>query len=132
MKKKILFFSLLCLFFSFFLAEPLHTEATPSTGCDSEQDILGIGCGKAAGLTDTDPRILTVKIINVILSFLGIIAVVLVMYAGFTWMTAGGNEDKIATAKQILYAAVVGLMIIFVSYSISSYVMRTLVEVTDS
>jgi phage shock protein PspC (stress-responsive transcriptional regulator) len=101
-------------------------------GCSDPNDILGIDCGGATGLTIEDPRVVTVRIINFILTFLGIIAFVLILYAGFMWMTSAGNEDKVATAKKILVSAVVGLTIILVSYTITSYILRALCISTGS
>ncbi|MDO8592206.1 MAG: hypothetical protein Q7R92_00365, partial [bacterium] len=51
------------------------------------------------GLGDRDPREIIAQVINVILGFLGIIAVVIILLGGFKWMTAGGGEDKVAEAK---------------------------------
>lgn len=106
---------------------PAHAQ-----GCDNPNDILGIDCGAGAGLTQEDPRVLTVRIINFSLTFLGIVAFVIVLYAGFTWMTAGGNDEKVGSAKKILISAVAGLVIIMVSYSITSYILRSLCQTTGS
>lgn len=61
-------------------------------------------------------------IINVGLSLLGVIFVVLIIYAGFNWMTAGGDESKIETAKKTLSRAIIGLIIVAGSYSIWNFV----------
>ena len=45
-------------------------------------------------------------------------------------MTAGGNEDKIAEAKKLIIAGIVGLAIIFTSYAIAAFVVRSLVNVS--
>ena len=85
--------------------------SAPALAIVSNQDqIWGTGVkreienGPLGGATDNDPRLLAVKIINIALGFLGIIAVVLILYAGFRWMTAGGNEENVAAAKKILSA----------------------------
>ncbi len=60
-------------------------------------------------------------IFNIIKSGLGVLAVValvLIIYAGFTILTSAGNEDKIKTGRQILLWAIIGLIIIFSSFSI--------------
>lgn len=56
--------------------------------------------------------------INVFLSILALIAVILILVGGFRWMTAGGNDDKIASAKKTLVAALIGLVIIFAAWAI--------------
>lgn len=61
-------------------------------------------------------------IINVGLSLLGVIFIVLTIYAGFNWMTASGDESKIETAKKTLTRAIIGLIIIAGSYAIWNFV----------
>lgn len=70
------------------------------------------------------------RIINILLGFLGVIAVVLVLLGGFKWMTAAGNEDKIGEAKKLMGAGVVGLVIILAAYAIAAFVINQLVEAT--
>lgn len=86
------------------------------------QNILGLG--------DQDIRITIAKVIRVILGFLGIIAVVLIIYAGFVWMLSGGNEEKVSKAKTILKNAVIGLIIILASFGIVSFIIGQLVGST--
>ncbi|HYE59795.1 MAG TPA: YCF48-related protein [Candidatus Kapabacteria bacterium] len=81
-------------------------------------------------LQNQDIRITIARIINAVLMVLGIIALGLVLYAGFLWMTAGGSEDKIAQAKKILINAVIGLAIIMSSLAIVNYVMNVLKNAT--
>lgn len=57
-------------------------------------------------------------LINAFLGVLALIAVVLIMYGGFVWMTARGNEEEILKAKNILKSAVIGLVIILASWAI--------------
>lgn len=79
-----------------------------------------------AGFTQKDPRAIVASIIKILLSFLGTIAVVLIIYAGFLWMTAGGKPDNIKKAKDIMSAAVVGLVLILISYGITVFVTNAL------
>jgi hypothetical protein len=88
----------------------------------NEEDILGVSYGAASGLGGGDVRIVIGNIISAALTLLGIIAVLLMLYAGFTWMTAGGNEEKVTTAKRTILYAVIGLAIIMTSYAITRYV----------
>ncbi len=100
----------------------------------AQNDILGLNVINNAniGLQASDPRAVAARIINVALGFLGIIAVVIVLYGGFMWMTAAGNEERISKAKQILTAGVIGLVIIVMAWAIASYVVKTLMNVTNT
>ncbi|MFA7087939.1 MAG: hypothetical protein WC146_01210 [Patescibacteria group bacterium] len=70
-----------------------------------------------------DIRIIIVKAINVVLSFLGIIFFGLVVFAGFQYMTSAGNEEKAKKATGLLSNAIIGLIIILASWAISRYVL---------
>ncbi|MDO8435281.1 MAG: hypothetical protein Q7S89_01205 [bacterium] len=74
---------------------------------------------------------MAVLILNKLLGFLSIILLVLVLYAGFTWMTARGEEEKVEEAKQTIARAIIGLVIVVVSWAISSYIVSTLLQVTS-
>jgi hypothetical protein len=84
------------------------------------------------GLGTTSPEDVTVNIINVSLGFLALIAVIIILYAGFTWMTAAGNDDKISRAKQMLFAAVVGLLIIMAAWAITLFVIYAFADATGT
>ena len=82
---------------------------------------------KAAGFGE--PRSLgeiAGAIIGTFLSFLGIIFLILIMYGGFVWMTAGGNEMKVLKAKQVLTQAIIGIIIVLAAYSMTSFVFHSL------
>lgn len=71
-----------------------------------------------------------VRIINVGLSLLGIVALGIVLYGGFVYMTSGGSEEKVATAKKILVNGTIGLVIILSAWAITSFVLRNLGDAT--
>ncbi|HTK05175.1 MAG TPA: hypothetical protein VL500_06315 [Candidatus Eisenbacteria bacterium] len=60
------------------------------------------------------------------LGLLGVVLVVLVVYAGFIWMTAQGNDEKIKKAKGMITSAVIGMIIIFAAYAITNFVVGAL------
>lgn len=78
----------------------------------------------------TDLALIIGNIIRAALSLTGTIFLVLIIYAGFVWMTAGGNEEKIRKAKLIIQSAVIGLIIILSSYSITEFVIGSLTQAT--
>ena len=96
------------------------------------QASLGLEVPASTGLGTSDLKELVVNIIRIALGFLGLVAVIIIIYGGYTWMTAGGNEDKVSSAKKILVNAVIGLVIIFVSYAITTFVINSLIEATGA
>jgi len=65
-------------------------------------------------------------VISAFLGLLGIIFLVLIIYAGFNWMTAQGDEEKVTKAKDTLTRAIIGLIIITAAYSITYFVFSSL------
>lgn len=64
------------------------------------------------------------QMIAVVLSLLGVLFLILTIYAGLLWMTAGGNTENVKKAKSILLNSVVGLIIVLSSYAITATVIR--------
>jgi hypothetical protein len=98
-------------------SDPLDTAASRS------------GYSTSAEKTDILP--LFSKIINIGLSFLGVLFLLLILYAGFLWMSDQGNEDQVAKAKKIITAAAIGLIIVISSYAISWFIFNVLMTATQ-
>lgn len=82
-----------------------------------------------AGFQETGSEGLTNMIstvIQLILGFLGVIFLVLIIYAGFKWMIAGGNQEEVTKAKAILKQAIIGLIITLSAYAITWFVFNYL------
>lgn len=62
------------------------------------------------------------QVIKAILSVLGLIFLVLMVYAGMLWMTARGDEGKVEESRNIITAAVIGLAITVSAYAITIFV----------
>lgn len=98
-----------------------------------QPDIAGLQSfeNSGSGLATTDIRVVIGNIIRVFLGLLGTIAIVLILYAGFLWMTASGNEEKIEKAKKILMNAVIGLAIVLSAYGITSFIISRLLSASS-
>lgn len=98
--------------------------ATLDVGIDAVDSQIQLGT--------RDPREIIASIINTLMMFLGIIAVVIMLLGGFKWMTAAGNEDKVEEAKKLMGAGVIGLVIILASWGIARFVLTQLVNATNN
>jgi hypothetical protein len=132
MKKIIVVFIFLLSIFYF--VNPSFALAQSNSNSKEALDNLKAAAGSSganiAGSGPADPRIIVAKIIRTALSLIGIIFVGLAVYAGFLWMTAGGEEDKVSQAKSLLSNAVIGLAIVLSSYAIAYFVFRSLLGAT--
>ena len=63
-------------------------------------------------------------VIMVILTLVGSIFVIFMIYAGYLWMTASGNEQKVDKSKEILKQSIIGLIIVLGAYAISFFVVQ--------
>ncbi len=95
-------------------------------------DSLGLEYGEMTGLGQEDPRIIIANIIRIVLGFLGIVAVGLIVYAGWLWMSAEGNSEKIDQAKKVLIGAVIGLIICLSAFAIASFILSKIMEATST
>lgn len=98
--------------------------AVASASLINEQFGTTFGLG-TAGLEST-----VINIIQWVLGLLGLIAVIMILIGGFQWMTAGGNEEKVASAKKIISAAVIGLIVVLLAWAIVIFVVQTTENVT--
>jgi len=58
---------------------------------------------------------------------LGVIFFVLTLYSGILWMISGGNAENLKKAKSILIHAVIGLIVIMLSYGLTQFIMGAIV-----
>jgi hypothetical protein len=65
-------------------------------------------------------------VINYFLGILGLVAVAMLIYAGVLMVTAGGNDEQVGKARKIITYAVIGIVIILLSWTIVTFVTSAL------
>jgi len=90
----------------------------------------GTGFAQQAGLGSQDLTTTIASIIRVGLGFLGVIAVVIVLYGGFLWMTSAGSDEKVKQAKKVMISGIIGLAIILSAFALASFVIGSLSTAT--
>jgi hypothetical protein len=108
---------------------PLATWASLSGARSGLKSAGSAVYGDEADGTTQLPAIIG-SIINAALGLLGVVLVVLLIYGGFLWMTAGGNSDQVDKAKKMIINSVIGIIIVLAAYSISYYVLEQVMMVT--
>jgi len=61
-------------------------------------------------------------LIGTVLSFVGVLFLIMMIYAGIMWMTAQGNDQQVTKAKDLLINSVIGIIIVFAAYAITAFV----------
>ncbi len=111
----------------------LPVFAFPALAQQNANNLFGteyVDNGLSGSLAKGDPRTIIAKVINVALGFLGIIAVGIILYGGFKWMTAAGNEDKVEESKKLLGAGVIGLVIVLSAWALATFILGQIYSAT--
>jgi len=130
LKKKIIFTLLIgSVIFSLTVAWALALE--PVEPIDPGGKLKDVGTN--AGYTNPEPSVAQTigSIIKVALSVLGVIFMIYVVYAGYLWMTARGEEEKITKAKAIVRGSIIGLIVILGAYAITAFVVDRITKATN-
>ncbi len=141
MRQKILLLSLLVLlFFNMAVAVPAVLAQDGESGGGSSSDLYNdikqnqlnplatVGLLGSQEKDNYDLLGQVAKTIKVALGTLVIIFMSLLIYAGFKWLTSGGNEQRIADAKKMISAALIGVVIIFFAYAITVFVFNLILN----
>ncbi len=103
----------------FFVAGPVLAVGRLTDASDKLNN-----AGRAAGTTGlSNVGIIIGQTINIGLGLIGLIFLILMVYAGYLWMTARGEEEKVKTAQKIITASMIGLVIVLGAYAITFLVM---------
>ena len=132
----------LCAIMFFMLSTVTKAGAIPSGLSDKVSTAIkapaGVGLSGAKGVVETvagtsgyekNPNIIFFAgtLVNWLLGLTGIIFVLLIIYAGYQWMTAQGEEEPVKKAKATITNSVIGLIVILGAYAIYNFVIAVLI-----
>ncbi|MCK5060944.1 hypothetical protein KAR28_00170 [Candidatus Parcubacteria bacterium] len=111
-----------------FVANELQAGTSFKESFDSS---LTTTAGKTGHLSGTNPSFFNTKdpaeivgqVIKILLSLLGIVFLILLIYGGYIWMTDRGEEKQATKARDIIRNAIIGLIIVLAAYAITNLVM---------
>ncbi len=97
-------------------------------GMDICSDLTDDELREAAGCDLADKTIMpiAVNIIQVVLSIVGLIAVAVIIYGGFTYMTSLGDASKVQRAKNAILYGVVGMVVALLAFTIVHFVSQSI------
>ena len=128
-KKNFLIAILAALIFVFSCSSMVLAESkTPAEEGYGLEKTTEVGFGKVPGEAEADIPSLIGKIIGAGLSFIGILFFILVIYGGYLWMTAQGNEEQVGKAISVVTQAAIGLIIVAAAYLITRFLGETIID----
>jgi hypothetical protein len=126
------------IFISFFTLTPALALAdncdTNGDGAVSTQEAINCGAASASGSNQDSSKAqnnvnATIKtVINLLSIAVGVVAVIMVIVAGFRYVTSGGKQESVASAKNSLLYAIIGLVIVAFAQVIVRFVLFHVVK----
>ncbi|MEK9130098.1 MAG: hypothetical protein AAB526_01740 [Patescibacteria group bacterium] len=130
-----MFFSLFLIIFCASLILPvgmINIQPADATALTTANLLNTATIGESGLSTSTtNLKTMIMKVIGIVLGFLGIIAVIIVIIGGFKWMTSGGAEDKTKAARDLIVSGMIGLVIVLIAYTIVHFVSEALLNTTN-
>lgn len=98
-----------------FIAQGFATFNSGVTAVGSGAGVRNIGVGAFVGI-----------LVQAVLQIVGVVFLILIVYGGFKWMSASGQQKQIEEAQKTIIHSIVGLLIVVLAYGISVFVMAEL------
>jgi len=122
LSKKQAFFLIFVALISFVFSLPASAQISNTIANHVNQ------VANAAGVQNSNTSLVVIigRIINIALGFVGIILLLLFLYSGYEYMTAGGDSKKVESAQTRIKNAIIGLLIIMASFGIVNFILSKL------
>lgn len=124
MQKKVLSWLILLIISCYFYAIPAQAQNVQNAINGLNKTASSVSAFRGQTNNSYDSNFLASKagqIISLVLSFVGVVFLVLMIYAGISWMTSNGNEQTVSTAKNIIINSTIGIIIVFAAYALISF-----------
>lgn len=101
--------------------------AAPEVFAQTSEAVGGAAAvARQAGVGSADIYVIVGRVIYTLLSILGVVVLGYLIYAGYLWMTAGGDAEKTAEARRMIQNAIIGVVIIASSFAITAFILSRL------
>jgi len=116
------------------LALPAMVPVAASACSTNTADQIASGASQASGgsiTCDSSSNATTgighvaAQVVNIFSIIVGIVAVIMIIYGGFRYITSGGDSGSVGNAKNTLIYAIVGLIIVALAQVIVHFVLST-------
>ena len=117
--KKIFFSSLVAIYLLLIIAMPVFADETLPSAITID--------GKPANINQV-----IANMAKLVLGLVGVLALVMFIIGGITWMTSGGNAEQVKKGKGTLVWATIGLIVCFLAYSLVTFVITKFIGVSSN
>jgi len=84
-----------------------------------------INCNGSSGLQGTGLANVANKIVDIFSIIVGAVAIIMLIYGGFRYITSGGESGRVGNAKNTIIYAIIGLIIVALAQLIVHFVLNT-------
>lgn len=124
---------LITVILTIFLSMTSSLMAQDFNGWKASKYLDKIAGNPSVGLkTDSTTAEIVGGIVKKVVAVLGIIFLILILYASYNWMTAGGNSEDVRKSLAIIKWSIVGAIVVFGAYVISNYVVSNVKKASQT
>lgn len=98
------------------------SAGTANQKFNSSLDATRRNAGYTSGALTKTPAEMVGRVVGIMLSVIGVLLLLLLIYGGFVWMNARGAEAEVENAKKIIQNAIIGLVVVLLAYAIAAFV----------
>lgn len=111
----------------FVFAEQVPCKAGNTVECETGGLIKSKECACCGDCTLTDALAVFINVADLILKYVGVVALLMLIFGGVLWILSGGNESQIKKGKDVIKYTFLGIVIIFAAWVIVNFVIDKLV-----
>jgi len=111
-------------------ANPAEIQKNLCSGANLDLVNGNPDCKKQAAVSDFQDTL--AKIINIISIIVGVVAVIMIIFGGFKYITSGGTAEKVTGAKNTILYGLIGLIIVALAQIIVKFVLHQATTATGS
>lgn len=101
-------------------------EIKDNLKCGSNFSLTGGNCNTDTQEGADNVQTAIERIVNILSIIVGIVAVIMIVFGGFRYITSGGDSTKVGSAKNTIIYAIVGLVIVAFAQFIVQFVLTNI------
>jgi len=107
-----------------------QTDIPGKLNCGSQINFTDPSCQPTSAGSGQSATKLVTSVINVLSLLVGAVAVIMLIFGGFRYVTSGGKQESVTSAKNTIIYAIIGLVIVALAQIIVQFVLNKTTEAT--